>query len=43
MVAVLFNGNWHQCFNSLIDAEKYVHDMIENQAHKEEDWSYMFY
>jgi len=43
MIGVLFKGNWHQGFNSLIEAEKYVHDKIENQGYKEEDWSYMFY
>ena len=42
MVAVYYKGCWHQAFNSLSEAEKYIDEQLESGGN-EDDWSYMFY
>lgn len=44
MVAVYYKGCLHQTFNSLVEAEKYVHERLENDSSESpENWEYMFY
>lgn len=41
MVIVYYKGVLDQCFGSLADAEKYVHERLENDwSKKAEDFSY---
>jgi len=44
MCVVYYKGVFDQTFASLIDAEKYVHDQLDNDWSKsEEDYAYSFY
>lgn len=44
MVIVYYKGIFDQTFNSLPEAENYVHTNLENDwSQKEEDYAYGFY